>query len=169
MNEKGHTVNALLLSIGLGVLLEGSLTSQVLVRIVEVSPPVVLGALFPDLDTTFGTHRKTFHNVWVLAIALAFPFVFGNLHYVWIGITTHYVLDLLGNVKGMGVFHPFGGFYDIPVGVNIDSRWADFVTLAVTAFELVVIAGIILLGHAAQLSGPDFQVILSNIWTALPI
>ena len=100
MNEKGHAVNAVLLSLGVGVILEPDLSLRTLEAVAMVTPPIVLGALFPDLDTTFGTHRKTFHNVWVLAIAVAFPHVFGNLRFVWIGIGTHYLLDLLGNRKG---------------------------------------------------------------------
>jgi hypothetical protein len=130
-------------------------------------PPIVFGALFPDIDTSCGTHRKTFHNVWVLGVAVAFPFVFGNLQYVWIGIGTHYVLDLLGNVKGMALFHPIPGFYDVPVGVNIRSRWADVVTLAVTAFELVVLAGVAVLGYRAQLARPEAPIAVQDLVSAL--
>jgi hypothetical protein len=158
MNEKGHAVNAVLLSVGVGVILEPDLSLLTLEAVAMVTPPIVLGALFPDLDTTFGTHRKTFHNVWVLAIAVAFPHVFGNLRFVWIGIGTHYVLDLLGNVKGMAVFHPLPGFYDLPVGVDVTSRWADVVTLAVTAFELALLGALVVLGHEAQLARPDLPV-----------
>lgn len=154
MNERGHVMNALLVSIGLGFILEGTVSIGTLETIVKIGPPIVLGALFPDIDTSFGTHRKTFHNVWVLGLALAFPFVFNNLHYVWIGITTHYVLDLLGNVKGMGLFYPLPGYFDIPIGVSIDSKWSDAVTLSVTAFELVVLWGIVVFGHGAQIAGP---------------
>lgn len=156
MNKRGHVVNAVLLSLGVGYILEPRLSPALLIAIVQVAPPIVLGALFPDLDTAFGDHRKTFHNIWVLGFALAFPYFFNNLHYVWIGITTHYVLDLLGNVKGMGLFYPLPGFFDIPVGVNINSKWADVVTLAVTAFELVLLAGLAVLGHQAQFATPQF-------------
>lgn len=169
MNEKGHAINAFLLSVGLGYLLEWSVSAEAFITIVKVTPPIMLGALFPDLDTSFGTHRKTFHNIWILLLALAFPLFFDNLHYVWIGILTHYILDLLGNVKGMGVFYPLGGFYDIPVGVNIDSRWADVVTLAVTGFELAVIAVAIYLGYEAQLATPDPTRIIGDAIAMLPI
>ena len=154
MNERGHVENAVLLSIGLGFILEQSVSVAAVETIVMVGPPIVLGALFPDIDTSFGTHRKTFHNVWVLGVALAFPVVFDNLHYVWIGIATHYTLDLLGNVKGMGVFYPLPGFYDVPVGVPVDSVWADVVTLAVTALELLVLWGFVELGLRAQIASP---------------
>jgi hypothetical protein len=163
MNKRGHVVNAVLLSVGLGFILEQSISPDAFVTVIKVMPPILLGALFPDIDTTFGTHRKTFHNVWVLGLALIFPFVFDNLHYVWIGIATHYVLDLLGNVKGMGIFYPLPGFYDIPVGVNVDSRWADVVTLAVTGFELGVLGALVYLGHRAQIAGPDLPTLLTDL------
>jgi len=165
MNEKGHATNAILLAVGVGVILEPSLSPRTLEAVAKVAPPIVLGALFPDLDTTFGTHRKTFHNVWVLAIAVAFPHVFGNLRFVWIGIGTHYVLDLLGNRKGMAVFHPLPGFYDLPVGVDVTSRWADVVTLAVTAFELALLGTLVVAGQEAQLAGPDLPVSVRTVLT----
>jgi hypothetical protein len=154
MRERGHVVNAVLLGVGIGILLEPSLTRETVVAVVTVGVPVVLGALFPDIDTSFGTHRQTFHNLLVLGLFAVFPVVFGNLAYVWLGILTHYVLDLLGNVKGMALFYPHTRFYDVPVGVNIDSRWADVVTLAVTGFELAVAAALIHYGQAAVLRAP---------------
>jgi hypothetical protein len=132
-----------LLSIGLGYILEPSGTEATFVTILEVGLPVTLGALFPDIDTSFGTHRKTFHNLATLGAFVAFPIVFGNLHYVWIGVATHYVLDMLGNVRGMALFYPYSKEYDIPVGVAVSSKWSDAVTLAVTAFELTVILAVV--------------------------
>ncbi|WP_313692050.1 metal-dependent hydrolase [Halorarum halobium] len=163
MNERGHVVNAVLLGVGTGLLLEPTVSVAALQSVVLVGVPVVLGALFPDIDTSFGTHRKTFHNVWVLGIFVAFPYFTGNLQYVWLGITTHYALDLLGNVKGMGIFHPFPGYYDIPVGVPVTSKWADVVTLAVTAFELVIVAAIIRAGRAGVLESPLFTTLLDAV------
>jgi hypothetical protein len=154
MNEKGHAVNAVLLGAGTGIMLDPSMTLSTVQSVVTVGVPVVLGALFPDLDTTFGTHRKTLHNAIVLGTFAAFPYFFGNLHYVWLGVTTHYVLDLLGNVRGMAVFYPHSELYDIPVGVPVTSRWADAVTLAVTAFELAVVGALIWLGRSGVLRGP---------------
>lgn len=154
MNEKGHVFNAVCLGVGTGVLLEPTMTIATVVSVVTVGVPVLLGALLPDIDTTFGKHRQTFHNVWVLGAFVAFPHYLGNLQYVWLGVTTHYALDLMGNVKGMAVFYPFGGMYDIPVGVTIDSRWADVVTVLVTAFELAVVAAIIHVGRAPLLQSP---------------
>lgn len=154
MREKGHVFNAVCLGVGTGLLLEPTVSTAALVSVVTVGVPVLLGALLPDIDTTFGKHRQTFHNAWVLAAFIAFPHFLGNLQYVWLGITTHYALDLLGNVKGMAVFYPFGGMYDIPVGVTIDSRWADVVTVLVTAFELAIVAAVIHVGREALLQTP---------------
>ena len=139
MNKRGHVVNAVLLSVGLAVLLEGSRTLPTLETVLVVGVPVTLGALFPDVDTAFGTHRKTLHNLPTLGVFAAFPVLFGNLQYVWLGVLTHYVLDLCGNVRGMALFYPWPEEYDVPVGVNVDSPWADVVTLAVTGAELAVV------------------------------
>lgn len=163
MNEKGHVINALGLGVGIGVLLEPSFTEATLRSVLEVGVPVLLGALFPDIDTTFGTHRKTFHNLLVLLLFAAFPVYFGNLFFVWLGILTHYALDLLGNVRGMAVFYPYPEEYDIPVGVNIDSPWADVVTLLVTAFELAVAAALITYGHRALLATPSLSGLLAGL------
>jgi hypothetical protein len=59
----------------------------------------------------------------------------------------------------MGIFYPLPGYFDIPVGVNIDSKWADVMTFVVTAFELVILWGIVVLGHEAQLAGPTIPAI----------
>jgi hypothetical protein len=154
MNERGHAINAILLGVGIGVALEPSMTLSTVQSVITVGVPVVLGALFPDLDTTFGTHRKTLHNAAVLGTFVTFPYFFGNLHYVWLGVATHYVLDLLGNVRGIAVFYPHPELYDVPVGVPVTSRWTDAVTLAVTVFELAVVAALVHVGHASLLGDP---------------
>lgn len=154
MRERGHVLNAVILGVGIGVLVEPGMSLSTVTAVLGIAIPVLLGALLPDVDTSFGTHRKTFHNLFVLGAVAAFPVVFGNLAYVWLGVLTHYVLDLLGNVKGMALFYPFPGFYDVPVGVNINSRWADVVTLAVTGFELAVAAALIQIGRAGVLADP---------------
>ncbi|MFC7044572.1 metal-dependent hydrolase [Halobacteriaceae archaeon GCM10025711] len=140
MNKRDHVLNAVLLGVGLGVLLDPTLDVGTLDAVGQVAIPVVLGALFPDLDTAFGSHRKTFHNFLVLGLFAAFPLHYANLHLVWVGILTHYVLDLLGNVRGMALLYPYPKEYDVPVGVTVDSKWATVVTLAVTAFELGTVA-----------------------------
>ncbi len=144
MNKEGHVLNAALLGIGLGFVLEPSGTSETLRTIVAVTIPVTLGALFPDVDTAFGKHRKTLHNLPVLAIFVAFPFVFGNLSYVWIGVFTHYVLDYLGSRRGIALFYPLSSQeYGFPSGVTTSSRFANAVTIVVTAVELAAAAAIV--------------------------
>ena len=139
MNKRGHLINAVLLSAGLAVLLSGGSGVPSLRTLIVFGVPVTLGALVPDIDTAVGSHRKTFHNLATLGVFAAFPFVFANLQYVWIGVATHYVLDLLGANRGMALFYPWPEEYDVPVGVNVDSPWADVVTLAVTGVELAVV------------------------------
>jgi len=156
MRERGHVINAVILGVGIGVLLDPSMTLGTLESVVGVGFPVVLGALLPDVDTSFGAHRVHGHNVLVLAVVLAFPMLFGNLAWVWLGVVTHYVLDLLGNVRGMALLYPLTrNFYDVPVGVNVDSPLADVVTLVVTGVELAVVAAIIRAGEAGVLADPS--------------
>jgi len=167
MNKKGHVINAAVLSIGVAILLGPSSAIGLAHSIAVVTPPIVLGALFPDIDTAFGTHRRTFHNLLVLVVAISFPVFFDNLQYVWIGITTHYLLDLLGNVKGMALFYPYPEFYDIPIGVNVTSRWADVVTLTVTGLELAAIATVIKLGYRSQIAEPNITALWVELVTTL--
>lgn len=155
MRERGHVFNAVCLGVGIGVLLEPSMTAATVESVIAVGVPVVLGALLPDVDTSFGDHRVHGHNLLVLGSVLAFPVAFGNLAWVWLGVATHYVLDLLGNVRGMALLYPLSGrFYDVPVGVDVDSRWADVVTVSVTALELTVAAGLVLGVQAGTVQVP---------------
>ncbi|QLG60416.1 metal-dependent hydrolase [Halorarum salinum] len=163
MNKRGHIVNAVLLGFGTGFLLEPTISLAGARSAFVVGVPVVLGALVPDIDTEFGTHRKTLHNLPVLVLFVAFPHFTGNLQYVWLGIATHYALDLLGNVRGMAVFYPYPKLYDIPVGVPVTSKWADVVTLLVTAFELAVVAALVEVGREALLEGPTLAAALGSL------
>ena len=130
-------LNAALLAIGLGYVLNPDGGVETFRTIAEVSVPVILGALFPDVDTAFGKHRKTLHNLPVLGVFVAFPFVFTNLAYVWIGVFTHYVLDYLGSRRGIALFYPLSSReYGFPSGVTTSSRFANVVTIVVTAVEL---------------------------------
>jgi membrane-bound metal-dependent hydrolase YbcI (DUF457 family) len=151
MNKKGHVLNAILLSLGLGVILSVDPTTQPTVEAAKTTAetvakmflPVVLGALFPDVDTAFGRHRKTLHNLPVLALFLVYPIYLGNLYYVWIGVSTHYVLDIVGSKRGIALFYPLSDQeYDLPTGVATSSDWANPVTIAITAVELVALAGV---------------------------
>jgi hypothetical protein len=143
MNKREHVLNGLLLGIGLGVILapHGDLTT--LRTIVAVTVPVTLGALVPDIDTAFGSHRKTFHNLLVLAGFVAFPLVFDNLRFVWLGVLTHYVLDVAGTTRGIALFYPFGREYDLPIGIPVTSRFALVVTLCITVVEIVLVTGLL--------------------------
>jgi len=139
MNKKGHVLNAALLSIGIGYVLEPAGDVPTFMKIIEVAPPVVLGALFPDVDTAFGRHRKTLHNLPVLAGFYAFPVFFGNLNFVWIGVLTHYVLDVFGSKRGIALFYPWDREFSVPVGVATSSERATLVTTIITGLEVAAI------------------------------
>ena len=137
MNKRGHVLNALLLALGLGFVIEPGLDMATARTTAQITVPIVLGALFPDVDTAFGRHRKTLHSLPVLGVFLAYPIVFGNLQYVWIGVLTHYVLDVVGSRRGIALFHPLSDKeYGLPSGVTTSSKYADLVTVVITALEL---------------------------------
>ena len=140
MNKRGHVLNGLLLAVGLGFVLEPGVDAATAKAIAQVTVPVVLGALFPDIDTAFGRHRKTLHSLPVLGVFLAYPIVFGNLQYVWIGVLTHYVLDAVGSRRGIALFHPLSDReYGLPTGVTTSSKYADLVTVIITAVEIAAL------------------------------
>ncbi|ELY44931.1 metal-dependent hydrolase [Natronorubrum bangense] len=144
MNKKGHVLNAMLLSLGLGYLLEPAGDLETFRMIIAIGVPVTLGAMVPDIDTAFGKHRKTLHNLPLLAGFIAFPYVFGNLEYVWIGVLTHYVLDMAGSRRGIALFYPLTKTeYGLPTGVTVSSNRADLVTVIITVLELLVVALIV--------------------------
>jgi hypothetical protein len=149
VNKEGHVLNAALLSAGLGVVLAAPTALTVaaalatLETVAKLSVPIVLGALFPDVDTAFGTHRKTLHNLFVLGVVAAYPFVFGNLYFVWIGIATHYLLDVVGSRRGIAFFYPLTKReWGFPSGVTTSSKYANLVTVVVTGLELGVLGAI---------------------------
>lgn len=152
MNQKEHVVNAVVLSIGLGVMFQSALvpreeTAHPLLRLIsavlEIGLPILLGTLVPDVDTTVGRHRKTLHNVGVLALFGVFPVFFGNLHYVWIGILTHYVLDLVGSKRGLALFYPLEREYRAPIGVRADHDQAALVAVRISGVELGSVAVVV--------------------------
>ena len=149
MNKKGHVLNAILLAAGLGAILtvdpvDGVTVAEArdaVVVVAELLIPLTLGALFPDVDTAFGRHRKTLHNLPLLALFVVYPMLFDNLHYVWVGVLTHYVLDVVGSRRGIALFYPLSETeYRFPTGVATKSRYADVVTVVATVFELFVLA-----------------------------
>lgn len=137
MNKRGHVLNAALLGIGVGYILEPSGDVETFETIATVGFPVVLGAMLPDIDTAFGRHRKTLHNL-PLVVALYFwPGWFGTMQHVWIGVVTHYVLDVMGSKRGIALFYPITDEeFGLPIGVSTSSKYADAMTLFVTAVEL---------------------------------
>ncbi len=144
MNKRGHVLNAALLAIGLGVLVRPAAEVETVVTIAEIFVPIVLGALFPDVDTAFGKHRKTLHNLPVLLIFLAYPIYFGNLQWVWIGVLSHYLLDVLGSKRGIALFYPlWSREFGFPFGVSVRSRWSSLVMVLVTGSELALAAEIV--------------------------
>ena len=145
MNKRGHVLNAILLSIGLGYVLDPSGDVTTFATISEVFLPVVLGALFPDVDTAFGKHRKTLHNLPVLIIFLAHPIYHGgNLQWVWLGVLTHYALDYFGSRRGIALFYPLSDReYGFPSGVTTSDKRGELVTVVITVFELVAIAALV--------------------------
>lgn len=151
MNKRGHVLNAVLLSVGLGVILTITPTTRLtlttaqasVTKIAELFVPVVLGALFPDVDTAFGKHRKLLHNVFVLGILVGYIAFFDNLHFVWIGVLTHFVLDIVGSKRGLALLYPLSSEeYDLPTGVATSSRFAGVVTVGITLFELGALASV---------------------------
>jgi energy-converting hydrogenase Eha subunit A len=146
MNKEGHVINAALLSVGLGIVLvwpttvTASTALETVEMVARLSVPIVLGALFPDVDTAFGKHRKTLHNVFVLGVVAAYPVFFGNLQFVWIGVATHYLLDVVGSRRGIAFFYPLTSReWGLPTGVTTSSKYANPVTVVVTVLELAVL------------------------------
>ncbi|WP_232687457.1 metal-dependent hydrolase [Halobacterium zhouii] len=165
MNKRDHVLNGVLLAIGLGYVWYPAGGVATLQTIAAVAVPVVLGALLPDVDTSLGRHRKTLHNLPVLALLYAFPYVFANLRYVWIGVATHYVLDALGSKRGVALFYPFSKTeYGLPVGVATVSKYASVVTVVVTALELALVAAAL---HVAPDVVPSLDVVPSDVANAL--
>jgi hypothetical protein len=149
MNKRGHVLNAILLSIGLGVILTVTLSTELTFQtaqttglmIAELFVPIILGALFPDVDTAFGKHRKLLHNVFVLGIVIGYVLVFDNLQFVWIGVATHYVLDIMGSKRGLALLYPLSSEeYNLPTGVATSSKYAGVVTVVISLVELAALA-----------------------------
>lgn len=160
MNRREHVLNATLLAVGIGALLEPAVHVATVGVVVALLIPLVLGALFPDVDVSFGDHRKTFHNLPVLGIFFAWPTLFGNLRYVWLGVLTHYVLDMLGTERGIAAFYPWEREFEVPVGVPVDSRWVIPVTLVITGIELAAVGALLYGGLTVGQIGPETGVAL---------
>lgn len=142
MNKRGHVLNGVLLAVGMAVVFDPSGDVSTYTLMVQLLPPIVLGAMLPDIDTAFGTHRKTLHNLAVLGGFLAYPYFFANLSYVWIGVATHYVLDVIGSKRGIALFYPYAEEYGLPIGVTVSSDHAELVTILISGFEVGVLAAV---------------------------
>ncbi|MFB6110977.1 MAG: metal-dependent hydrolase [Halobacteriaceae archaeon] len=141
MNQREHILNAALLAIGLGYVLEPAGDVATLEQIATVFIPIVLGALFPDVDAHYGRHRKAMHNLFVLAIFVAYPLYLANLYWVWLGVVTHLVLDIVGTTRGIALFYPlWSREFGAPTGVTTSSRWAPLVTVIITGMEVAALA-----------------------------
>ena len=144
MNKRGHVLNAVILAVGLGFVLEPAGDLTTFRTIAAVFVPLVLGALFPDVDTHFGKHRKTLHNLFVLGVVAAYPVFFDNLQWVWLGVVTHYVLDILGTTRGIALFYPlWDEEFGAPIGVPVSSDYSNVMMLVISVFELTVAAGLV--------------------------
>lgn len=161
VNKGDHVLNGVLLAAGTGVILgiapsvgigatERTLPTAPVNAVVgigllvaEFFVPVVLGALFPDVDTAFGKHRKSLHNVFVVALFVAYPLVFDNLHFVWLGVVSHLVLDVAGSARGIALFYPLTPQeWDLPGGVRTSSGYATPLTVVITLVELGLMAAV---------------------------
>ena len=144
MNKREHILNGILLGIGLGYVLEPSGDLSTFVTMVEVTPAVVLGAMLPDIDTAFGKHRKTLHNLPVIVFFYAYALGFDNLSWVWLGIVSHYVLDIAGSTRGIAWLYPLSSEeFGLPVGVPTSSSLAQWITVLITVGELAAVFAIV--------------------------
>ncbi|MFB6218668.1 MAG: metal-dependent hydrolase [Halobacteriaceae archaeon] len=144
MNQREHVLNAALLGVGLAYVLEPSGGIVTFRTAAAVGVPVVLGALFPDVDAHYGRHRKALHNLAVLGFFIAFPAVFGNLQWVWLGVLTHYVLDIAGSRRGIALFYPvWKREFGLPVGVPVASSHSGIVTVLITVVEVGAAAAVV--------------------------
>jgi len=144
MNKREHILNGILLGIGLGYILEPAGDLSTFVMMTKVTPPVVLGAMFPDIDTEFGKHRKTLHNLPVILFFYGYALAFGELSWVWMGILSHYVLDIAGSTRGISWFYPlWSEEFGLPAGVPTSSQWAQWITVFITVGELATVFAIV--------------------------
>ncbi|MEZ3114479.1 metal-dependent hydrolase [Halobaculum sp. MBLA0147] len=165
MNKYGHVLNGVLLALGLALVLGAELSLTTVEWGVRLLPPVVLGALFPDVDTAFGKHRKTLHNLPVLALFVAYPLYFDNLHFVWVGIATHYLLDVVGSKRGIALFYPYTQEYGLPIGVAVSSEYSTVVTVVISVLEVGLLAAIhvYVIDLVATTVRPEFLALLPEV------
>jgi hypothetical protein len=145
MNKREHVVNGALLSVGLSALFTAPVGWETVRFTIEIGVPIMIGTLLPDVDTVVGSHRKTLHNLLFLVIMIGFPIQYNNLYFVWLGVLSHYVLDMLGNVRGMALLYPYPTEFDVPIGIEANSVWALPITLFITLLEVFIASYILVL------------------------
>lgn len=120
MNKQDHILNGVLVGIVVGALISPTWDEAMFRSIVAVAVPVTLGVLVSEFVSEFGRHRTTLHNVGILGGFIAFPFVFGTLQYVWIGVLTHLGLDHLGIERGIASHYPSTtSEWNLPTGTEM--------------------------------------------------
>lgn len=70
---------------------------------------------------------------------VAFPLVFGSRRYVWLGVLTHYVLDVAGTTRGIALVYPFPREYTSRSGFPSRRAFALAVTLCITVVALALV------------------------------
>lgn len=140
MNQREHILNAVIVAVGVGFALKPGGSFATIEQVAAVSIPVLLGALFPDVDVHYGEHRKTLHNIPVIVVIIGYPLSFGNLQWVWLGVITHYILDVIGSTRGIALFYPvWDREFGVKVGVTTSSRWAPLVTVVISVVEILAV------------------------------
>lgn len=108
MNKRQHLLNGLVVAIGLTIIRVGAFEPVPLVHLFGyLLVPILLGTLLPDIDTEYGKHRKSGHNLFVLGGMMLYPFVFGNLYALWIGVAVHLTADMALSDRGCALLYPF--------------------------------------------------------------
>lgn len=138
MNKNHHVGNAAFVGIALAYVASADIASLPW-SVAAIVPPVILGALIPDLDHIVGKHRKTGHNLFLLAGLAIYPALFGNLSFVWVGVAVHFLLDLV-TARGLALFYPLSGKeWSVPPDIPVDSRAAGAVTGLLTIVEILIV------------------------------
>ncbi|MFC6755888.1 MULTISPECIES: metal-dependent hydrolase [Haloarcula] len=134
MNPIDHVIN--------GALVAGAIAFLISPLNLLVAVPLgIAGALFPDLDTHVGTHRKTFHNGFLLLFFCIGAVVYPLFVYFPIGVASHYLLDALCSRRGIAFFYPVSkSEYQSKGGVTVDDDRARMVTVAMSGSEIILVA-----------------------------
>lgn len=124
------------------------LFSLAFIQLPLIYTPLVLmafvGAAMPDLDYSFGTHRRTFHNVWAVALIAGYMYYYHFPPYATefflLGYVSHLIADMF-TVEGVAPFHPFSewkinGF--ITTGSTMENIFVVIIALVLVAIYAYV-------------------------------